>query len=196
MGMKRETYERKFRELFACITELVDNEVDRWRDCKIEVQKNQVAPDKFIYVVEWQGRVLNAFALEFCKSTAGYPYITLHYDYHSVTISQLPRKPSNREMELNSCRDLLISFIRNTIVSEAKKVTLQQGFFAAIKGSSLFVTVGGHIFQLDYLVGLNSWEVRCKTDPKVLWTKYYCDNQHPLEFLASLLKSVALTVLL
>jgi hypothetical protein len=193
MGMKRETYERKFRELFACITELVDEEVGRWRDCKIEVQKNQIAPDEFIYVVEWQGRALNAFALEFCS---GYPYIILHYDHHSVVISQLPRKPSNKEMELNSCRDFLISFIRNTIISEAKKVALQQGFFATIKGSSLFVTIGGHIFRLDYWVGLNGWEVRCETDPKVLWTTYYCGNQHPLEFLASLLKSLALEVLL
>jgi hypothetical protein len=196
VGMKRETYERKFRGLFAEVIDVVDGEVQQWREHQIEVRKNQVTPDEFIYVVEWQGRALNAFALGFHKSAGGYPYIILHYDHHSVVISKLPRKLSNKEMELNSCRDLLISFIRNTIVSEAKKVALQQGFFATIKGSSLFVTVGGHIFRLDYRVGLNCWEVRYETAPKVLWTTSYCGNQHPLEFLAFLLKSLTLKVLL
>ena len=193
MGMKRETYERKFRDLFAEVIDLVDGEVQQWREHQIEVRKNQVTPDEFIYVVEWQGRALNAFALDFHKSAGGYPYIILHCDHHSVVISQLPRKPS---MKLNSCRDFLISFIRNTIISEAKKVALQQGFFATIKGSNLFVIVGGYIFRLDYWVGLNGWEVRCETAPKVLWTTYYCGNRHPLEFLAFLLKSLALKVLL
>jgi hypothetical protein len=193
--MKRETYERKFRDLFAEVIDLVDGEVQQWRERQIEVRKNQVAPDEFIYVVEWQGRALNAFALEF-RSAGGCPFITLHYDHHSVVIFQLPRRLSKKETELNRCRDLLISFIRDTIISEAKKVALQQGFFATIKGGSLFVTVGSHIFRLDYLVGLNGWEVRCETAPKVLWTTYYCSNQHPLEFLAFLLKSLALKVLL
>ena len=193
MGMSRETYERKFREFFAEVLSLVDEEVQQWKEHQIEVRKKQINPDEFIYVVEWQGRALNAFALEFHTP---HPYIALYYDANSHAIAQLPTKPSKKEMELNTFRDLLIFFMRSTIIAEAKKVALQEGFFSRIVGNNLRVFIGSYEFTLEYWVKSNIWEVRCTSDPKVLWEKYPCGNQHPVEFLASLLKSLALKVLL
>jgi hypothetical protein len=173
--------------LFADIAELVDNEVDRWRDCKIEVRKNQVSPTKFVYVVEWQGRPLNAFVLEFRKDNSGYPHIFLYYDHQKEEIYRIHRKIGEKEASLIS---LLCYFIEETITAEAKRVALQQGFFAGIKGGDLIVHIGDYEFRLEYLQNDNSWRVRC--DDLRIWEKYKCGDCHPLEFLPDLLRALVL----
>jgi hypothetical protein len=191
MGMKRETYERKFKELFADITELVDKEVDRWRDYKIEVRKNQVSPTKFVYVVEWRGRPLNAFVLEFRKDNSGYPYILLYYDHRTEEIYRIHRKIGEKEASLIM---MLRYFIEETIHLEAKRVSLQEGFFAGIKGGDLIVHIGDYEFRLEYWQNDNIWRVRC--DELRIDEKYKCGDCHPLEFLSGLLRALVLRHLL
>ena len=191
MGMKRETYERKFRELFDYIVKLVDNEVDKWRACKIEVRKNEVSPTKFVYFVEWQGRPLNAFTLEFQKDSSGYLHILLYYDRQKEEIYRLHRKIDERVSPLLS---LLSYFIEETITAEAKRIALQHGLFAGIKGSKLVVHIGDYEFCLLYWQGSNSWEVECYD--LHLWEKYECGDSHPLEYLYELLRALVLRLLL
>ncbi len=192
MGMKRETYERKFKELFAYTTKLVDNEVDKWRDYKIEVRKNEVSPTKFVYVVEWQGQPLNAFALELRKDNGGYPYILLSYDYLTEGIYRLHR---NKDEKVSSLILLLHHIIEDTIIAEAERIALKQGFFARIKSGNLFVHIGDYEFQLRYLRSDNSWRVWC--NDLHIWEEIYeCGNHHPLEFLPNLLKALVLKLLL
>jgi hypothetical protein len=191
MGMSRATYERKFKELFAEIVKLVDDEVDRWRGCKIEVHKREVSPEKLIYIVEWQGRPLNAFALEFRRSASGYPYIILYYDYHSEVISQLHRKLGKKEAVFLDLYRLLLSFIEDTIHQEAKRVALQQGFFAGVKGGDLFVHIGDYEVRLRYLKDNNGWWVK-GNDLQLTSTFYECGDYHPLEFLPYLLRALVL----
>jgi hypothetical protein len=190
MGMSRTTYERKFKELFTEIVKWVDDEVGRWRGYKIEVRRREVSPEKLIYIVEWQGQPLNAFTLELRKDASGYPYIALYYDHRSETIYQLHRKPGKKEVILLNLRSLLLSFIEDTIHPEAKKIALQQGFFAALKGGDLSVHIGDHEFRLRYLVDNNSWRVKC--DDPLIWGKYECGDFNPLEFLPYLLKALVL----
>jgi hypothetical protein len=191
MGMNRETYERKSKELFAYITELVEGEVNKWRNCKIEVRKNQVAPDKFIYLVEWRGRPLNAFVLESRKDEGGYPYILLYYDHRIEEIYRIHRKIGKK---LASLLFSLRYFIEGTITAEAKRIALQQGLFAGIKGGDLFVHIGDYEFQLAYLQSDNSWLVRC--DDLHIGDVYKCGDCHPLEFLSNLLRALVLRHLL
>jgi hypothetical protein len=195
MGIKRETYERRFRELFAEVVSLVDQEVEEWRKRKIEVRKNQVSREKSIYIVEFQGRPLNAFALEFHKDNIGYPHIFLYYDYHREEIYQLHRKPNIKNAEFLNLQNLLVTFIEDTILAEAKRIALQEGLFAAVKGGDLFVPIGGYEFRLRYLGNNNSWRVRCD-DLKISWTLYECGDCHPLEFFPHLLKALTLRHLL
>ena len=195
MGIKRETYERKFKELFAEILKLVDDEVDRWRGHKIEVRKEEVSPEKLIYIVERRGQPLNAFTLELRKDSSGYPYIILYYDYRSEVIFQLHRKLGKKEAVFLNLRSLLLSFIEDTIHQEAKRVALHEGFFAGIKGGDLFVHIGDYEFRLRYVEHSNSWKVRCD-DPPTSWALYECGEYHPLEFLPHLLRALTLRHLL
>jgi hypothetical protein len=196
MGMSRATYERRFRELFAEAINLVDGEVNEWRKRKIEVRKNQVGADKLIYVVEWKGQALNAFALELRKDASGYPYIVLHTDYRFEVIYQLHRIPYKKEMALDAFRSLLFSFIEDTILAEAKRIALQEGFFAAMKGGDLFVPIGNYEFRLRYYRSDNVWRVRCDELKDCSWVRYECGDQHPLEFFPHLLRALALRYLL
>jgi hypothetical protein len=191
MGIKRETYERRFRELFAEVVSLVDQEVEGWRKHKIEVRKNQVSREKSIYIVEFQGRPLNAFTLEFRKDASGYPYIALYYDYRSETIFQLHRKLGKKEAVFLNLYSWLLSFIEDTIHQEAKRVALQEGFFAGVKSGDLFVHIGDHELRLRYLKDNNGWRVKCD-DLQLTWTLYECGDYHPLEFLPYLLKALVL----
>jgi hypothetical protein len=195
MGIKRETYERRFRELFAEVVSLVDREVEEWRKRKIEVRKNQVSQEKFIYIVEFQGRPLNAFALEFYKDSSGYPHIFLCYDSHKEEIYRLHRKPEVKNAQFLNFRSLLATFIEDTILAEAKRIALQEGFFAALKRGDLFVPIGGYEFRLRYLEHINSWKVKCD-DLTISWALYECGDYHPLEFLPHLLKALPLRHLL
>ena len=196
MGMSRETYTRKFREIFAEVVNLVEKEVNEWRKRRIEVRKDQISPDKLIYVVEWKGRALNAFALELRKDASGYPYIVLHADNRFEVINQLHRIPYKKEMEFGAFRSLLFSFIEDTILAEAKRIALQERFFAAIKGGDLFVPIGNHEFRLKYYRSDNVWRVRCDKLKDCSWVRYECGDQHPLEFFSHLLKALALRHLL
>jgi hypothetical protein len=191
MGMSRATYERKFKELFAEIVKLVDDEVDRWRGYKIEVRRREVSPEKLIYIVEWQGRPLNAFTLELRRDASGYPYIALYYDYRSEVIFQLHRKLGKKEAVFLNLYSLLLSFIEDTIHQEAKRVALQQGFFAGVKSGDLFVHIGDCELRLRYLKDNNGWRVKCD-DLQLTWTFYECGDYHPLEFLPYLLKALVL----
>lgn len=195
MGMSRQTYERRFRELFAEVVNLVDEEVNEWRKRKIEVRKNQVSADKFIYVVEWQGRALNAFALKLCRDAGNYPFIVLHADYRFEVINQLYRIPSKKETEFDNLRNMLVSFIEGTILAEAKRIALQEGLFAAIKDGDLFVPIGNYEFRLRYYKSDNIWRVRCD-ELKDSLMRYECGDQHPLEFFPHLLRALALRHLL
>jgi len=191
MGIKRETYERKFKELFAEIVKLVDDEVDRWRGHKIEVRKEEVSPEKLIYIVERRGQPLNAFTLELRKDSSGYPYIILYYDYRSEVIFQLHRKLGKKEAVFLNLRSLLLSFIEDTIHQEAKRVALHEGFFAGIKGGDLFVHISDYELRLRYLKDNHGWLVECD-DPKLPWTLYECGDYNSLEFLPYLLKALVL----
>jgi len=191
MGIKRETYERKFKELFAEIVKLVDDEVDRWRGHKIEVRKEEVSPEKLIYIVEWRGQPLNAFTLEFRRNASGYPSIIIYYDCHSEEVFQLPRKLDKKEAIFLNLYSLLLYFIEDTIHREAKKVALQQGFFAGIKGGDLFVHISDYELRLRYLKDNHGWLVECD-DPKLPWTLYECGDYNSLEFLPYLLKALVL----
>jgi hypothetical protein len=196
MGMKRETYMRKFRELFAEVVDLVEEEVNEWRKRRIEVRKNQISSDKFIYVVEWKGQALNAFTLELRRDASGYPYIVLHTDYRFEVISQLHRIPQRKETEFNIFRSMLVSFIEDTTLAEAKRIALQEGFFAAIKGGDLFVPIGNYEFRLRYCKYDNVWRVRCDELKDCSWVLYECGDLHPLEFFPHLLRVLALRHLL
>jgi len=196
MGMSRQTYTRRFREMFAEVVNLVEEEVDKWRKRRIEVRKDQISPDKLFYVVEYQGRPLNAFALELRKDASGYPYIALYADYRSEVINQLHRIPYKKETEFGAFRSLLFSFIEDTILAEAKRIALQEGFFAAIKGGDLFVPIGNYEFRLKYYKNDNVWRVRCDELKDCSWVRYECGDQHPLEFFPYLLRALALKYLL
>ena len=191
MGMKRQTYERRFRELFNEVIGFVDNEVQEWRNRRLEVRKNQISPERIIYVLEWREQPLNAFTLEllYCN---GYPYITLHYDQRSHTIERLPRKPERKSTEFGHLGFLLTYFLEDSLIAEAKRIALKEGLFAKIKDGFLFIPIGDAEFQMYYFKGAHSW---------VVWHlrgshRYECGEYHPLEFFLHLLKALVLQHLL
>ncbi len=192
MGMRRKTYERRFRQLFAEIVNLVDEEIRKWQERLIEVRKDQVSPEKFVYTVEWRGQPLNAFILEFReKDKSGYPSILLYYDNRAEEIYQLPQKTGERMATLIL---LLRYFIKETITAEAKRVALQLGLFAGVKGDDLIVHIGNYEFRLKYLLDDHSWLVEC--DDLYIWDERKCGDSHPLEYLSDLLRAFVLRLFL
>jgi hypothetical protein len=191
MGMKRETYVRRFKQLFNEVVNLVDQVV---ADRKVEISKTQISPDRFIYTLKWRGRPINAFMLEllYCN---GYPYITIHYDGCSHTIVQLHRKAENKESEMAQIEYMVDNFIEDTILSEAKKVALAEGLFAAIRSGGLVIPLGDHELQLRYSAEYKGWDVWCK-DQRSSWVLHKCGDHHPLDFLPHLLRALALQYLL
>jgi hypothetical protein len=191
MGIKRETYVRRFKQLFNEVVNFVDQVV---ADRKVEISKTQISPDRFIYTLNWQGRPINAFMLEllYCN---GYPYINIHYDGCSHTIVQLHRKAEKKESEMAQIEYMIDDFIEETILSEAKKVALEKGLFAEIKNRVLVIPFGDRNLLLRYSVEYKGWEVECEN----LWSSWVlhkCGDLHPLEFLSHLLRALALQYLL
>jgi hypothetical protein len=188
MGMSRQTYERRFRELYDEVVRFVNSEIQEWRGWQIEVRINQISPERIVYVVEWQGQPLNAFALEllYCN---GYPYIALHYDQHSHTIWRLPLKPRRKKAEFDQLGLLLTNFLEDALMTEAKRIALKEGLFAKVKNRCLFVPIGDTDFRIYYSRKDHSWWVAGQPpDPH----RYECEDYHPLEFFSHLLKALVL----
>jgi hypothetical protein len=191
MGMKRQTYERRFRELFNEVVGFVDSEIQEWRNRRIEVRKNQISSERIVYILEWRGQPLNAFALELLHCT-GYPYITLYYDQRSHTIERLPRKPERKYAEFDHLAFLLTYFLESSLIAEAKRIALKEGFFAKIKNGYLFVPIGGAEFQVYYTKSAHCWVVGNLRGSQ----SYECGEYHPLEFFSHLLKALVFQHLL
>jgi hypothetical protein len=187
MGMKRQTYERRFRELYDEVVQFVDREIQEWRNRRLEVRKNQISPERIIYILEWQGQPINAFTLELLHCN-GYPYITLHYDQRSHTIGRLPRKPERKSTEFDHLGFLLTYFLENSLIVEAKRIALKEGLFAKIKDGFLFIPIGDGEFQIYYFKSNHRW---------VVWHlrgshNCECGEYHPLEVFPHFLKALAL----
>jgi hypothetical protein len=125
----------------------------------------------------------------------GYPYITIHYDGCSHTIVQLHRKAEKKESEMAQIEYMIDDFIEETILSEAKKVALEEGLFAAIRSGGLVIPLGDHELQLRYSAEYKGWDVWCK-DQRSSWVLHKCGDHHPLDFLPHLLRALALQYLL
>jgi hypothetical protein len=195
MGIKRETYERQFRERFAEVIAEVDKEVQKWRERLIEVRKIQDSPEKFVYVIEWQGQPLDAFALEFRKDASGYPYIVFQADNREHTIYQLRRNPYKKEAEILDIICSLRFLVGDIIIAEAKKIALREGLFATLKNGALVIPIGDYEFRLIYSKNDNAWEVKCDKR-EISWAQYECNGCHPLDFFPHLLRALALRHLL
>jgi hypothetical protein len=191
MGMKRQTYERRFRELYDEVVQFVDREIQEWRNRRLEVRKNQISPERIIYVLEWREQPLNALALELLHCS-GYPYIALHYDQYLNTIERLPRTPERKYAEFSQLVLLLDGFLRDTLIAEARKIALKEGLFAKIKDGYLIVPIGDTEFLIYYSRSVYSWTV---IEPQG-FRDYECGEYHPLEFFPYLLKALVLQHLL
>jgi hypothetical protein len=191
MGMKRQTYERRFRELYDEVVQFVDNEIQEWRNRRLEVRKNQISPERIIYILEWREQPLNALALELLHCS-GYPHIAFHYDQYLHAIERLPRTPERKYAEFSQLVLLLDGFLRDTLIAEARKIALKDGFFAKIKDGYLIVPIGDTEFRIYYSRSVYGWTV---IEPQG-FRDYKCGEYHPLEFFPHLLKALVLQHLL
>jgi hypothetical protein len=195
MGMKRATYEHRFRKLFGQVIRLVEDEAQGWRSRGIEVHKFSASPDKVVWAIEWEGQPLNAVAVEFCHDSSGYPYIVLYADHDKEGIYYLHRKQGKIELIFRKMRDALIRFVEDTITGEAKRIALKEGFFVVKAGTfALNVYINGCRVQVRYLLRKNAWQVWRPEVSDLNGKEFECGEQNPLRLFPAILKALVLAI--
>jgi hypothetical protein len=195
MGMKRTTYEQRFRRLYEQVIQLVENEMKEWCNRGIEVSRLITSPHKIVWTINWDGQPINALSAAFRHDAGGYPYIVLYSDRDSEGIYALHRKQEKLEEIFQRMRSTLDRFAQTTIMAEAKRIALKEGFLATMADNySLTVYINDCSVMLKYFLHGNAWKVWASDLKDISGKVFECGEQNPLRFFHALLKALALTV--
>jgi len=195
MGIKRTTYEQRFRRLYEQAIQLVEDEIQEWRSRGIEVSRLITSPDKIVWTINWDGQPITAFTVAFRHDAGGYPYIVLYGDREIGGIYALHRKQEKLEEIFQLMRSALADLARTTIMAEAKRIALKEGFLATmVDNYSLTVYINDCGVTLKYFLYGNAWKVQASDFKGISGKVFECSEQNPLRFFHALLKALALTV--
>ncbi len=197
MGIKRTTYEQRFKQLYGQVIQFVEDEIQGWRSRGIEVSRLITSPHKIVWTINWDGQPINAFTVKFCHDVGGYPYIVLHSDHGSEGIYALHRKQEKLEEIFHRMKRALASFAQTTIITEAKRIALKEGFFAVTarnSSDSLVVYINDYSVMLMYFLHGNAWKVWASDFRDISGKVFECGEQNPLRLFPDILKALALTI--
>jgi hypothetical protein len=195
MGIKRTTYEQRFRRLYEQVIQLVEDEIQEWRSRGIKVSRLITSPHKIVWAINWDGQPINAFTVALCHDAGGYPYIVLYSDRDSEGIYAPHRKQEKLEGIFQRMRSALARFAQTTIMAEAKRIALKEGFLATMADNhSLTVYINDCSVMLKYFLYGNAWKVWASDFKDISGEVFECGEQNPLRFFHALLKALALTV--